>query len=159
MYLIENESIRAVVPGFLMGRRADAMMPEYTRYMATLPFFIAANVASLLISALGLALHDDRWVLAAYGLFMTTFSARMLTQRLVCIRLNGTSVALNRAPLSVRLNAFIVSAALLAMGSGFIGMQGEFDSYFFDVFGAMMMTAGGAWLFSLGQRQSSQQVW
>ena len=149
MYLVRNDASKAIVPGFLLGFRSEAMMPEYARYMKTLPVFIAFNASACAISTYGIAFVDDRLVLMAYGLFMAAHSVNMVVQRRIRVSLHGFPEPVFKAPLAVRLNACIVAATLLMMGVGFTRMQGELDSVFLEAFGAMMMGAGGGWLLSL----------
>lgn len=125
------------------------MMPEYARYMKLLPFFIAANSIASAASAYGLVAGSNRFVLMAYAIFMATFSVKMFAQRLIRIGLREERDTALQAPLSVKLNACLVAATLGMMGSGFMRMDGEFDTPFFEVFGVILTGAGAACLLAL----------
>jgi hypothetical protein len=149
MYLVKSDSSRAVVPGFLLGYRGEAMMPEYSRYKTALPFDIMANIVVCSIGAYGIAVGSNRYVLMAYGIFMAVFSLKMFTRRLVQVRLHGISETATLAPLPLRLNTCLVAAALALMGTGFLRMNGEFDTVFFQVFGVTMIGLSIAALLAL----------
>ncbi len=149
MYLFRGDNFSAVVPGFLLGYRGDVMMPEYGRYMKMLPFFMAANAVSCAVSAYGLVLGTNRYLLMAYAIFMAAFSARLLTQRLVRVGFRRVQAPVVSAPLTVRVNACLVAATLAMMGAGFLRMDGEFDTVLFKAFGALMVVLSAACLLAL----------
>lgn len=149
MYIVKNDMLSAVVPGFLLGYRGEAMMPEYSRYMKTIPFFIMAHSVTSAMSAYGLVQESYRPVRLAFAIFMSALSVRMLTQRLIRVRFQGLIEPASPAPFSVRLNAYLVAATLAMMGTGYMQMEGEFDTPFFDMFGVSMIGLSAAWVLSL----------
>jgi hypothetical protein len=149
MYVMKNDGHSAVVPGFMLGYNGYLMMPEYSRYMRSIPIFIAGNLMSLGVGAYGFILGSNRLVWISYAIFMATFSVKMLTQRLVRVGINRMREPAILAPLTVRLNAILVAATLALMGAGFIRMDGRFDTALFEAFGVTMIGLAAVWVLAL----------
>lgn len=156
MFLVRSNNSNAVVPGFLLGYHGDAMMPEYSRYMATLPLFAAANAACAATSAYALLWGGDRAVFIAFAIFMVIFSAKMLTQRLVRVSFSAVGNSATSAPFLARMNICLVAVSLAMMGTGYLRMTGEFESVFFDIFGVAMIGLAAACVLALRRSGSGR---
>lgn len=155
VFILSNNGSKAVVPGFLLGYRGDAMMPEYSRYMATLPFFLAANSVSVAASAYALLVGGNHSFFMAFAIFMAIFSAKMFTQRLVRVSFNNELGPATSAALSVRVNTLLTAVSLGMMGVKSLELTGEFDTFFFESFGIMMIGVAAACLVALRRNGAS----
>jgi len=156
MFLVNSHKSLAIVPGFLLGYRGDAMMPEYSRYMATLPYFVVANIVCALTSGYALLHGGDSAVFISFAIFMSIFSARLLTQRLVRVSFAAARSGATSAPLLVRLNTCMVGASLVMMGVGYLRMTGGVESLLLEVFGIAMIGLSALCLLALRRGHSSQ---
>jgi len=152
MYVVNSDGLRALAPGFLVGCRFDAMMPEYSRYMMTLPLFLAAHLAACVTSAYGLATGSMRYILLAYAIVMTSFSVRMLGQRLVRVGFREPAVRVTSAPTAVRLNACLGAASLSMIGGGILTVEGANEAPP-GWLGILLMTLAVAWALALRRRR------
>ncbi|MCC8470607.1 hypothetical protein [Xanthomonas phaseoli] len=139
MFLVKSNGSSAVVPGFLLAYHGEAMMPEYHRYMSTLPIILAANAACSIVSAYALIYGSNDSEFMAFAIFMAIFSVKMFTQRLVRVNFTEVEDGVTSAPFAVKLNNLLTGVCLLMMGVGFLRLTGDFNSIFFKVFGVTMI--------------------
>ncbi|WP_367380407.1 hypothetical protein [Stenotrophomonas cyclobalanopsidis] len=139
MFILKNNGSSVVVPGYLIGYKGEAMMPDYDRYMVTLPIFLTANAICVAMSAYALMSNRDQAAFGAFSIFMAIFAAKMFSQRLVRVSFLGSYRAAEAAPTTVRLNNFFVALCLLMIGASFARLTGHISSTFFTVFGVGMV--------------------
>ncbi|KRG74843.1 hypothetical protein ABB28_06295 [Stenotrophomonas chelatiphaga] len=135
MFLVKTSNSNAVVPGFLLGWRGGVMLPDYTRYMATLPLFALANFASAALGTYALAAGGSSLAFISFSACMAIFSATMFTQRLVRVDFPQAGATAVAAPLAVRLNTLFRAASLAATGTALIRLEGDSTSPLFKVLG------------------------
>jgi hypothetical protein len=85
----------------------------------------------------------------AFSFFMGAFSARMLTQRLVRVRMRTQYSEISRAPLVVSVNSAVMGISLLLIGLKYVNLTGEFDSVLFDVIGVAMAAVSSVYICAL----------
>lgn len=144
MFIVNSNGTDAVVPGYLLGYHGDAMMPEYSRYMATLPIFALANLASASMSAYAVLADANHFAFIAFAAYMAIFSAKMFTRRLVRVKFAGTHETATSAPLLARFETLLSAGNLAAIGAAFLRLNGEFDTTFFHIFGVSMIGLAAA---------------
>ncbi|TGR41823.1 hypothetical protein EN794_039290 [Mesorhizobium sp. M00.F.Ca.ET.151.01.1.1] len=138
MFLIKSEDHTAVVPGFLLGYRGDAMMPEYSRHKATLPVFLLAGIGCAIMCGYALFKGEHQQTFMAFCIFMATFSARMFTQRLIRVNF-ATAAEAQPAPLPTKLDNLLTALNLLMLGIAFIRLTGNLSSFLFQALGVSMI--------------------
>lgn len=149
MFLVKTSDSNAVVPGFLLGYRGGAMLPEYTRYMATLPLFALANLASAALGIYALAAGGSSLAFISFSACMAIFSATMFTQRLVRVDFLQASAAAVAAPLGIRLNTLFRAASLAATGTALFRLEGDPTSPLFTVLGLGLLGVAAGLLLAL----------
>lgn len=139
MFIVENNKVKVLVPGYLSSYQGELMMVEYGRYMAMLPYLILANTVVLLLSTYALMFGGNSSALMAFSAYMIVFSIRMGSSKLVRVRISGGNAISKKAPLIANVNSAISGAALALIGFKYQRLTGELDGMIFKVAGVIMI--------------------